>query len=35
MKLALCLFGLVVLSACHNNAYHNTLSKASKERKNG
>lgn len=35
MKLALCLFGLVVLSACHNTAYHNTLSKASKERKNG
>lgn len=35
MKLALCLFGLVVLSACHNTASHNTLSKASKERKNG
>jgi hypothetical protein len=35
MKLALYLLGLVVLSACHNTASHNTLSKASKERKNG
>jgi len=35
MKLALCLLGLVVFSACHNTASHHALSKASKERKNG